>query len=164
MDRERVMARVEQLLKEKHMSMNALMKETEISTTMYQWKKKRQPRRDSVAFAQIDRENLSVFRYFAVLLFCRKRERGKRGEDARADCHAFPPEQSSARRAHGLFARVHRKIARLGVLFPSRIYVARIAAFSEKKLPFLRVLPRPKPVRGAIGSVFLSLTSIAFCF
>ena len=39
MDRERVMARVEQLLKEKHMSMNALMKETEISTTMYQWKK-----------------------------------------------------------------------------------------------------------------------------
>ena len=32
MDRERVMARVEQLLKEKHMSMNALMKETEIST------------------------------------------------------------------------------------------------------------------------------------
>lgn len=33
------MARVEQLLKEKHMSMNALMKETEISTTMYQWKK-----------------------------------------------------------------------------------------------------------------------------
>lgn len=36
MDRERVMARVEQLLKEKHMSMNALMKETEISTTMYQ--------------------------------------------------------------------------------------------------------------------------------
>lgn len=125
---------------------------------------KRQPRRDSVAFAQIDRENLSVFRYFAVLLFCRKRERGKRGEDARADCHAFPPEQSSARRAHGLFARVHRKIARLGVLFPSRIYVARIAAFSEKKLPFLRVLPRPKPVRGAIGSVFLSLTSIAFCF
>lgn len=30
---------------------------------------KRQPRRDSVAFAQIDRENLSVFRYFAVLLF-----------------------------------------------------------------------------------------------
>ena len=39
MDRERVMARVEQLLKEKHMSMNALMKETEISTTMYQCKK-----------------------------------------------------------------------------------------------------------------------------
>ena len=39
MDRERVMARVEQLLKEKHMSMNALMKETEISTTIYQWKK-----------------------------------------------------------------------------------------------------------------------------
>ena len=30
---------------------------------------KHQPRRDSVAFAQIDRENLSVFRYFAVLLF-----------------------------------------------------------------------------------------------
>mgnify|MGYP001139783925 CR=1 FL=1 len=127
MDRERVMARVEQLLKEKHMSMNALMKETEISTTMYQWKKNAS--RDSVAFAQIDRENLSVFRYFAVLLFCRKRERGKRGEDARADCHAFPPEQSSARRAHGLFARVHRKIARSGVLFPSRIYVARTAAF-----------------------------------
>lgn len=163
MDRERVMARVEQLLKEKHMSMNALMKETEISTTMYQWKKNAS--RDATRSPSLkSRENLSVFRYFAVLLFCRKRERGKRGEDARADCHAFPPEQSSARRAHGLFARVHRKIARSGVLFPSRIYVARTAAFSEEKLPFLRVLPRSKPVRGAIGSAFLSLTSIAFCF
>ena len=163
MDRERVMARVEQLLKEKHMSMNALMKETEISTTMYQWKEN--AGRDATRSPSLkSRENLSVFRYFAVLLFCRKRERGKRGEDARADCHAFPPEQSSARRAHGLFARVHRKIARSGVLFPSRIYVARTAAFSEEKLPFLRVLPRSKPVRGAIGSAFLSLTSIAFCF
>ena len=164
MDRERVMARVEQLLKEKHMSMNALMKETEISTTMYQWKKNAS--RDATRSPSL-KSIEKICQFFGISLsyfFCRKRERRKRGEDARADCHAFPPEQSSARRAHGLFARVHRKIARSGVLFPSRIYVARTAAFSEEKLPFLRVLPRSKPVRGAIGPAFLSLTSIAFCF
>ena len=33
MDRERVMARVEQLLKEKHMSMNALMKDCLLYTS-----------------------------------------------------------------------------------------------------------------------------------
>ena len=162
MDRERVMARVEQLLKEKHMSMNALMKETEISTTMYQWKKNAS--RDATRSPSLKSiEKICQFFGISLSYFFAENE-SEENEVKTRELIAMLSRLNKARRAHGLFARVHRKIARSGVLFPSRIYVARTAAFSEEKLPFLRVLPRSKPVRGAIGSAFLSLTSIAFCF
>lgn len=39
MDNKQVMARIEELLKEKHLTLNALKENTSISTTVYQWKK-----------------------------------------------------------------------------------------------------------------------------
>lgn len=39
MDNKQVMARIEELLKEKHLTLNALKESTSISTTVYQWKK-----------------------------------------------------------------------------------------------------------------------------
>lgn len=164
MDRERVMARVEQLLKEKHMSMNALMKETEISTTMYQWKKNAS--RDATRSPSLKSiEKICQFFGISLSYFFAENE----SEENEVKTRELIAMLSRLNKAQldvltDFLREFTRKIARLGVLFPSRIYVARIAAFSEKKLPFLRVLPRPKPVRGAIGSVFLSLTSIAFCF
>lgn len=88
MDREHVMARVEQLLKEKHMSMNALMKETEISTTMYQWKKNAS--RDATRSPSLKsiEKICQFFGNFAFLLFCGKRKRGNGGEIARAYFYA----------------------------------------------------------------------------
>lgn len=95
MDREHVMARVEQLLKEKHMSMNALMKETEISTTMYQWKKN--VSRDATRSPSLKsiEKICQFFRHFAFLLFCGKRKRGNGGEIARACFYARAFEQGT---------------------------------------------------------------------
>ena len=41
MDNQQIIIRIEQLLKEKHMTYNELKENTSLSTTIYQWKKNR---------------------------------------------------------------------------------------------------------------------------